>query len=56
MKTGNFRVRKGWFGKTILQAETDTPGYIGGQVDSTVRDVHWYDVKFEDAPAKLKEV
>ena len=54
MKTGNYRVRKGWFGKSILQAQYDSPSYSGGQVDSSVRYIYWDDIKFKHAPAELK--
>lgn len=54
--TDRYRVRRGLFGKTcILQKLYDTPSLIGGQVDSTVRDIHWDDVDFEHAPAELQE-
>ena len=48
MKTGKFRVRRGWFGKAVLQELYDSPSYIGGHVDSSIRDYRWKDVKFDD--------
>lgn len=53
MKTGRYRVRKGWFGKCILQAEYNTPSYSGGQVDVHIRDIFWRDIKFKYAPPQL---
>lgn len=55
MKTGNYRVRKGLFGKSVLQAEYDSPSYVGGQVDSSVRYIYWEDIKYKQAPAKLQK-
>ncbi len=43
MKTGRYRVRKGWFGRAILQAEYDSPSYLAGHVDASVRDIRWED-------------
>ncbi len=43
MKTGRYRVRKGLFGRAILQAEYDTPSFIGGHVDASIRDIRWED-------------
>lgn len=56
MRTGKYRTRRGLFGKTVLQAQYDTPSLIGGKVDSSIRDVFWKDVKWERAPAELEEV
>lgn len=53
MKTGKYRVRRGLFGKAILQAEYDIPSYIGGEVDASVRDIFWQDIPFKQAPASL---
>lgn len=48
MKTGHFRVRRGFMGKAILQYEIDTPSLIGGQVASDVRQRSWHDVEYDD--------
>lgn len=50
MKTGFYRIRKGWFGKCILQELYDEPSFIGGHVDSTIRRKIWEDVKYKSAP------
>jgi len=55
MKTGRYRVRKGWFGKCILQAEYDAPMFLCGKVDSSVRDIYWKDVPYTKAPTELKK-
>ena len=47
MKTGRFRVRRGLFGTGVLQQEFDVPSLIGGQIDASVRELIWLDVKFE---------
>lgn len=54
--TKRYRVRRGLFGKCILQQQFDTPSLLGGHVDSTIRDIHWSDVDFPYAPAELKDV
>lgn len=57
MKTGNYRVRKGWFGRAILQAEYDGPSYIGGHVDASIRIKYWRDCAFKDiSHMNLKQV
>lgn len=56
MRTGRYRVRKGWFGKAILQAEYNTPSYTGAQVCAHMRDIFWEDVEFRHAPTKLEEI
>lgn len=55
MRTGRYRVRKGWFGKAILQAEYNCPSYTAGRVDSSLRDVFWSDIDYEHAPQNLWE-
>lgn len=50
MRTGRFRVRKGWGNKSILQAEYDTPSFVGGRVDASLRQLKWEDVPFDQAP------
>ena len=52
---GKYRVRRGWFGRCILQKCHNGPSFIGGQVDSSIRVLYWSDVKYEHAPAILKE-
>lgn len=47
MKTGRYRVRKGWFGRAILQAEYDSPSFIAGHVAADVRDIYWDDCKYD---------
>jgi hypothetical protein len=55
MKTGRYRVRKGFRGIAILQYEYDSPSFIGGQVDACVRQLNWVDVEFDrlDKPRAL---
>lgn len=55
MRTGKYRVRKGWFGKCILQAEYNTPSFICGRVDSSIRQIVWEDVNYKKAPEALRE-
>ena len=50
---GKYRVRRGWFGKCILQKCYDTPMLLGGQVDASIRDIHWDDVDWKHAPPLL---
>ena len=50
-----YRVRRGFGGKAILQRLYDSPSFIGGHVDSTIRDIHWSDVDYSHAPAELRE-
>ena len=47
MRTGRFRVRRGWFGKAILQEEYDSPAFIAGHVASDIREHRWADVEFD---------
>lgn len=54
--TKQYRLRRGLFGKAILQYLCDTPSIIGGHVDATIRDVYWTDVDFKHAPVELVEV
>lgn len=53
MRTGIYRVRKGWFGKCILQAQFDRPAFLGGQVDASQRVIYWADVDWNSAPVWL---
>ncbi len=55
MKTGIYRVRRGLFGKSILQELNDTPSFNFGSVDAYARELIWFDVDYNDAPAVLKE-
>ena len=50
-----YRVRRGFGGKAILQQLFDTPSFIAGHVDASIRDIHWDDVDFNHAPAELKD-
>lgn len=47
MKTGRFRVRRNILGQAVLQQEYDFPSFLGGQVDASVRQLSWVDVKFD---------
>lgn len=51
--TGLFRVRKGWFGKSVLQELMDYPTYSGGVVDASTREFVWQDVSYSHAPRSL---
>ena len=53
-RTGRYRVRKGLFGKSILQEYMNYPSLIGGYVDSGVRSFEWIDVSFNHAPSELR--
>ena len=55
MKTGVYRVRKGWFGRCILQAQFNGPAFLGGQVDASIRVLYWADVAWDQAPVALVE-
>lgn len=48
-----YRVRRGLGGKAVLQVLVNGPAFIGGQVDSSIRDLRWCDVDFDRAPALL---
>lgn len=48
-----FRVRRGWFGKAILQQLKSFPTFAGGHVDTTVRSIEWVDVSYDHAPVML---
>ena len=48
--TRKYRTRRGWFGKAILQRLENYPSFIGGVVDSTVREYKWFDVNFDHEP------
>ena len=54
-KTGRYRVRKGWFGRSILQFEIDGPAFTGGHVDASTRVRYWNDVLYDNAPAQLRD-
>ena len=56
MKTGRYRVRRSWLGKAILQQEFDGPSFIAGQVDASIRDIYWRDVKFDDLDTILVQL
>ncbi len=51
--TGRYRVRKSFFGKSILQSEIEGPGYTGGVVDSSIRVIRWYDCDFKSTSHRL---
>lgn len=48
-----YRVREGKGGVCVLQVLVDSPSLLGGQVDTTVRDIHWADVPYRSAPVLL---
>lgn len=48
-----YRVRRGLFGHCILQQLFNTPSLIAGQVDASIRDIHWDDVDYRHAPTEL---
>ena len=56
MRTGKYRVRRGWNGVAVLQEQFDGPSFFGGQVDSSIRVLYWADVKYDQAPLTLVEV
>ena len=47
MKTGRYRLRRGFGGKAIMQYEIDTPSLIGGQLAADVRQRTWHDVEYD---------
>ena len=51
--TGLFRVRRGLFGRSVLQECIDYPTFSGVQVDSSRRDLVWEDVPYNRAPRGL---
>lgn len=51
--TAIFRVRRGLWGKSILQELIDSPSYIAGRVDSSIRMFRWVDVPYKAAPRAL---
>ena len=51
--TGLFRVRRGWFGRCVLQELMDYPSYSGGAVDASMREFLWEDVLYKAAPRAL---
>lgn len=44
---GEYRFRRGFLGKAILQRRVSYPSFIGGYVDSYTRDVRWVDVEYD---------
>lgn len=52
---GKYRVRRGWFGKAILQRFIDSPSLINGRIDVYTRDRKWVDVDFDRSPTILIE-
>jgi hypothetical protein len=48
-----YRVRRGLFGKSVLQRLENYPSFVGGVVDASVRDVVWEDVPYKRAPRAL---
>lgn len=48
MRTGRYKLRRGFRGTAVLQYEIDTPSLIGGQVDASVRQKSWHDVEFDE--------
>lgn len=53
MRTGRYRVRRGLWGRAILQVEYDGPSFIAGQVDASIRQRYWHDVKFDELDSIL---
>lgn len=51
--TGVFRVRRGWFGRAILQELMDYPTFNGFFVDASHREHKWEDVDYDHAPEQL---
>jgi hypothetical protein len=51
--SGLFRVRRGLFGRSVLQELIDYPGRIGPHVDSSIRELRWVDVPYSEAPRAL---
>lgn len=52
-KRHRYRVRRGFFGKSILQRLENYPSLIGGVVDASIRDIRWVDVDYNRAPRAL---
>lgn len=52
--TGEYRLRKGLFGKCILQEAHNFPKYNGGHVDARTREIVWLDVDYKNAPRAFK--
>lgn len=50
MKTGEYRFRRGFRGTAVLQCRIDSPSFIGGHVDASIRDVQWVDVDYNRLP------
>lgn len=47
MRTGRYRVRRGFGNRAVLQEEYDSPTLIGGHVSSDIRQLNWVDVSFD---------
>lgn len=50
-----YRVRRGLFGKAVLQKLCNYPSFCGGVVDASIRERVWQDVDYNHAPLILKE-
>jgi hypothetical protein len=48
-----YRVRRGWFGRAVLQVKTNSPSWIGGFIEPELRIMEWLDVPYDEAPAEL---
>lgn len=48
MKTGRYRLRRGFNGTAVLQYEYSSPSFIAGQVDASIRQIVWQDVNYDD--------
>lgn len=53
-RTGRYRVRRGLFGKSILQEYVGYPSFAGGFADCSSPVFEWSDVKFVNAPPTLQ--
>jgi len=51
--TGLYRVRRGMFGRSILQECIDSPSFTAGRPDSSMRYLRWEDVPYNQAPRAL---
>lgn len=47
MRTGRYRVRRGFRGIAVVQCEHSHPSFIAGHVDASVRTYEWVDVEFD---------
>jgi hypothetical protein len=50
---GKYRVRRGWFGKAILQSLVKYPSMIGPHPDASNPRWEWVDAEFDHAPDSL---